>query len=43
MLEVRHLVRRFGAVTAVEDMSLTVRRGEVVGFVGLVGNQTTNM
>ncbi|RJF42453.1 ATP-binding cassette domain-containing protein [Actinomyces sp. 2119] len=44
MLEVRHLVRRFGAVTAVEDMSLTVRRGEVVGFVGANGSgKTTTM
>jgi ABC-2 type transport system ATP-binding protein len=34
ILEASHLVKRFGAVTAVRDVSLTVREGEVVGLLG---------
>jgi ABC-type sugar transport system ATPase subunit len=34
MLEIRHLVKRFGGLTAVDDVSLVVRAGEVVGLVG---------
>jgi len=34
MIEVRHLTRRFGPVTAVDDVSFSVRRGEVLGFLG---------
>ena len=34
MIEVRHLTRRFGPVTAVDDVSFAVRRGEVLGFLG---------
>lgn len=34
VLSVRHLVKRFGAVTAVDDVSLDVRAGEVLGIVG---------
>jgi ABC-type sugar transport system ATPase subunit len=34
MLEVRNLVKRFGGLTAVDDVSLEVRPGEVVGLVG---------
>ena len=34
MLEIRHLVKRFGGLTAVDDVSLEVRAGEVVGLVG---------
>lgn len=33
-IEVEHLVRRFGAFTAVDDISLHVERGEVFGFLG---------
>jgi ABC-2 type transport system ATP-binding protein len=33
-LEVEHLVKRFGTVTAVDDVSLTVREGETFGFLG---------
>jgi ABC-2 type transport system ATP-binding protein len=33
-LEVEHLVKRFGSVTAVDDVSLTVREGETFGFLG---------
>jgi ABC-2 type transport system ATP-binding protein len=34
MIEVRRLTRRFGPVTAVDDVSFAVRRGEVLGFLG---------
>jgi ABC-2 type transport system ATP-binding protein len=34
MIAVRHLTKRFGPVTAVEDVSFTVARGEVLGFLG---------
>src|ERR1700751_4654990 len=34
MIAVRHLTRRFGPVTAVDDVSFAVRRGEVLGFLG---------
>jgi len=33
-LEIEHLVKRFGAVTAVNDISLTVESGEIFGFLG---------
>jgi len=34
MLEVRGLRRRFGAVDALRDVGLTLRRGEMLGFLG---------
>jgi ABC-2 type transport system ATP-binding protein len=34
MIECRHLAKRFGPLVAVEDVSLTVGRGEVLGFLG---------
>ncbi len=34
MIELEALGKRFGAFTAVEDLSLTVRAGEVFGFLG---------
>jgi ABC-type sugar transport system ATPase subunit len=34
MLSVRHLVKRFGGLTAVNDVSMDLRPGEVVGLVG---------
>ena len=34
VVEVEHLTRLFGAFKAVDDVSLSVRRGEVFGFVG---------
>ena len=35
------LTRRFGAFTAVDDVSLTVRRGEIFGFLGPNGSGKT--
>ena len=34
MIDVRHLHRRFGPILAVDDVSFTVARGEVLGFLG---------
>lgn len=34
VLSVRHLVKRFGAVTAIDDVSLDIFRAEVLGIVG---------
>jgi ABC-2 type transport system ATP-binding protein len=34
MLEVRHLVKFFGLLAAVDDVSFAVPRGEVLGFLG---------
>jgi ABC-2 type transport system ATP-binding protein len=34
MIAVEHLTRRFGGVTAVDDVSFRVARGEVLGFLG---------
>jgi ABC-2 type transport system ATP-binding protein len=33
-IQVEHLCKRFGTVTAVNDVSLTVREGETFGFLG---------
>jgi len=33
-IEVKHLHRHFGALRAVEDVSFTVDRGDVLGFLG---------
>ena len=34
MIEIRNLVKRFGPITAVDGVSLSVGRGEVLGFLG---------
>lgn len=34
LIEIEHLTRRFGAFTAVDDVSFTVEKGEVLGFLG---------
>jgi len=34
MIEIDHLTKRFGPITAVDDVSFTVARGEVLGFLG---------
>ena len=33
MLEIRHLVKSFGPLVAVDDVSFTVPQGEVLGFL----------
>ena len=34
MIEIAHLTKRYGDFTAVDDISLTVSRGEIYGFLG---------
>jgi ABC-2 type transport system ATP-binding protein len=44
MIEVEGLSKRFGAVTAVDDLSFTIRPGRVTGFLGPNGaGKTTTM
>jgi len=44
MIELRHLHRYFGSTRAVDDVSFTVRRGEVFGYIGPNGaGKTTSM
>ena len=44
MIEVQHLSKRYGPVTAVDDISFTVERGEILGFLGPNGaGKTTTM
>jgi len=41
VIDVRHLTKRFGDRTVVDDVSMTVRRGEIVGFLGPNGSGKT--
>jgi ABC-2 type transport system ATP-binding protein len=34
VIEASHLVKRFGSFTAVDDVSFSIRRGEIFGFLG---------
>ena len=44
MIEVQHLTKRYGPFTAVDDISFTVERGEILGFLGPNGaGKTTTM
>ena len=44
VIEVQHLVKAFGSFHAVDDISFTVRRGEIFGFLGANGaGKTTAM
>jgi len=44
VLEVSHLRRSFGKIHAVQDVSFTVRKGQVVGFIGANGaGKTTTL
>ena len=44
VIEVEHLVKAFGSFHAVDDISFTVRRGEIFGFLGANGaGKTTAM
>ena len=44
MIEVQHLTKQYGRVTAVNDLSFRVERGEILGFLGPNGaGKTTTM
>ena len=44
MIEVQHLTKRYGRVTAVDDVSFRVEPGEILGFLGPNGaGKTTTM
>ena len=44
MIEVAHLTKRYGTFTAVNDVSFTVEKGEILGFLGPNGaGKTTTM
>jgi len=44
VIEVQHLSKRYGRVTAVDDISFKVERGEILGFLGPNGaGKTTTM
>jgi ABC-2 type transport system ATP-binding protein len=44
VIEVQHLTKKYGPVTAVEDVSFRVERGEIFGFLGPNGaGKTTTM
>jgi ABC-2 type transport system ATP-binding protein len=44
VIEVQHITKRYGRVTAVDDVSFQVERGEILGFLGPNGaGKTTTM
>ncbi len=44
MIEVQHLTKRYGGITAVDDVSFRVEKGEILGFLGPNGaGKTTTM
>jgi ABC-2 type transport system ATP-binding protein len=44
VIEVQHITKRYGSVTAVDDVSFRVERGEILGFLGPNGaGKTTTM
>lgn len=42
-ISTEHLVRKFGNFTAVDDVSLTIRKGEIFGFLGPNGSGKTTV
>src|SRR5262245_62026229 len=44
VIEVQHITKHYGRVTAVDDVSFRVERGEILGFLGPNGaGKTTTM
>jgi len=42
LLETKHVTKRFGGVTAVKSVSITVNQGEIVGMIGPNGSGKTS-
>ena len=34
VLDIRNLTKRFGEFTALDNLSLSLRRGQILGFIG---------
>lgn len=44
MIEIQHLIKRYGEKTVLDDVSFSVDKGEIVGFLGPNGaGKTTTM
>jgi ABC-2 type transport system ATP-binding protein len=44
MIEVEHLTKVYGSTTALQDVSFSVKKGEILGFLGPNGaGKTTTM
>jgi len=43
IIQADHLKKSFGTITAVDDVSLSVRQGEIFGFLGPNGAGKTTM
>ena len=44
MIEVRNLIKNYGAIRALDDISFTLNKGEILGFLGPNGaGKTTTM
>jgi ABC-2 type transport system ATP-binding protein len=43
LLDIRNLTKRYGSLTAVNDVSFSVRRGEILGLIGPNGSGKTTL
>ena len=43
MIEIKNLTKRYGQIRAVDDISLTIKKGEILGFLGPNGAGKTTM